>query len=205
MSVEEYESLGARFFGLIFKDATVSSRRAEKGGGAWPALRHALGISAGGGEGGGDWSTRRWLFAQSAWQSRSRAPIVLMSSGENVVTVGAESGVGGRNQEYCTAAAGERSRAAGGSSSVRSTPTGTDGPGRLPVPRRAGLPRRSITDGETAQAAEAGRDRSGGRAAHARHVGAALAARLRRGGGSKCLRARSARDFDSGIKEIQKE
>ena len=34
-----------------------------------------------------------------------KAPLVLMSSGENVVTVGKETGVGGRNQEYCIAAA----------------------------------------------------------------------------------------------------
>lgn len=37
--------------------------------------------------------------------SRSALPVVLMSSGENVVTVGKESGVGGRNQEYCLSAA----------------------------------------------------------------------------------------------------
>ena len=53
MSVEEYESLGARFFGLIFKDATVYPAVRKKAAEFGLPLRHALGISAGGGEGGG--------------------------------------------------------------------------------------------------------------------------------------------------------
>lgn len=51
-----------------------------------------------------------------------------MSSGENVVTVGKESGVGGRNQEYCIAAA---IRIAGSENIVVGAvdTDGTDGPG----------------------------------------------------------------------------
>ena len=56
------------------------------------------------------------------------APIVLMSSGENLVTVGKESGVGGRNQEYCLGAALKIS----GSEKIvigAVDTDGTDGPG----------------------------------------------------------------------------
>lgn len=73
MSVAEYESLGARFFGLIFKDATV-----------YPAVRkrrRSLVCPASCSRNISrrrrrrrDWSTRRWPFAQSAWQSRSARP-----------------------------------------------------------------------------------------------------------------------------------
>ena len=104
MSIEEYESLGCRFFGLIFKDSTV-----------YPAVRgraEELGV--------------RCVMLSEYTQAEAReagfvdagialcsersgepfgAPVVLMSSGENVVTVGKEKGVGGRNQEYCIAAA----------------------------------------------------------------------------------------------------
>ena len=57
------------------------------------------------------------------------APVVLMSSGENVVTVGKEKGIGGRNQEYCIAAA---TRIAGSKSIVIGA-VDTDGLHRLKV------------------------------------------------------------------------
>ena len=82
-----------------------------------------------------------------------RAPIVLLSSGENVVTVGAESGVGGRNQEYCTAAAltiaGSRKIVFGAVDT-----DGTDGPGGFRYPGAPNCLAGAITDGETAQAAK---------------------------------------------------
>ena len=82
-----------------------------------------------------------------------RAPIVLLSSGENVVTVGAESGVGGRNQEYCTAAAltivGSRKIVFGAVDT-----DGTDGPGGFRYPGAPDCLAGAITDGETAQAAK---------------------------------------------------
>lgn len=203
MSVEEYESLGARFFGLIFKDATVypavRKKAAELG---LPCVMLSEYQQAEAKEAG--LVDAAMALCAERMAEPFRAPIVLMSSGENVVTVGAESGVGGRNQEYCTAAA--VTIAGSPEDRLRCGRHRRHGrPRRLPVPRRAGLPRRCDHRRRNGAGREAGRDRSGGRAAHARHVGAALAARLRRGGGSKCLRARSARDFDSGIKEIQKE
>ena len=62
-----------------------------------------------------------------------KAPIVLMSSGENVVTVGGETGIGGRNQEYATAAA---LRIAGSEKIVIGAvdTDGTDGPGGFEYP-----------------------------------------------------------------------
>ena len=81
-----------------------------------------------------------------------------MSSGETVVTVGRESGVGGRNQEYCIAAA---LRIAGDDRiAVGAVDTdGTDGPGGL---RLAGAPAclaGAIVDGHTVtEATKAGID-----------------------------------------------
>ena len=61
-----------------------------------------------------------------------KAPIVLMTSGENIVTVGKEKGIGGRNQEYCTAAA---LKIAGSKKIVFGAvdTDGTDGPGGLKI------------------------------------------------------------------------
>lgn len=104
MSVEEYESLGARFFGLIFKDATVypavRKKAAELG---LPCVMLSEYQQAEAKEAG--LVDAAMALCAERMAEPFRAPIVLLSSGENVVTVGAESGVGGRNQEYCTAAA----------------------------------------------------------------------------------------------------
>ena len=83
-----------------------------------------------------------------------KPPLVLFSSGENVVTVGNECGVGGRNQEYCLAAA---MRIAGTDNIVFGAvdTDGTDGPGGLKL---AGAPTclaGAIIDGETVQEAKA--------------------------------------------------
>ena len=152
MSVEEYESLGARFFGLIFKDATV-----------YPAVRKKaaeLGLrcvilseyqQAEAKEAG--LVDAAMALCAERMAEPFRAPIVLLSSGENVVTVGAESGVGGRNQEYCTAAAltiaGSRKIVFGAVDT-----DGTDGPGGFRYPGAPECLAGAITDGETAQAAK---------------------------------------------------
>lgn len=81
-----------------------------------------------------------------------------MSSGENVVTVGSETGVGGRNQEYCLAAA---QRIAGTRGIVFGAvdTDGTDGPGGLELPGAPGCLAGAIVDGETvAEAKSAGMD-----------------------------------------------
>ena len=153
MSVEEYESLGARFFGLIFKDATVypavRRRAAELG---YPCVMLSEYMNAEAREAG-------IVHAQMALCAERmgepfRAPIVWMTSGENVVTVGSESGVGGRNQEYCTAAA---LKIAGSERIVFGAvdTDGTDGPGGLQIEGAPGCLAGAVIDGWTAEEAQA--------------------------------------------------
>ena len=104
MNTDEYERLNARFFGLVFKDKTV-----------YPSVRHKaaeLGVEcvmlseymeAEAREAG--YVDGNMALCCERMGEPFKGPIVLMSSGENVVTVGCESGIGGRNQEYCLAAA----------------------------------------------------------------------------------------------------
>lgn len=104
MSIDEFESMNSRFFGLIFKDSTV-----------YPAVKNKakeLGLNcvmlceyqqAEAREAG--YVDSMLALSSSRLREPFKLPIVLMSSGENVVTVGTESGVGGRNQEYCLAGA----------------------------------------------------------------------------------------------------
>lgn len=104
MTVEEYESLGQRFFGLIFKDATVYPtvrRKAAEMGIRCVMLSEYTETEA---SAAGAVAGNIALCCERLGEPFS-APVVLMSSGENVVTVGKESGVGGRNQEYCLSAA----------------------------------------------------------------------------------------------------
>lgn len=76
-----------------------------------------------------------------------------MSSGENVVTVGNETGVGGRNQEYCLAAA---MRLDGDDSIVFGAvdTDGTDGPGGLNIEGAPECLAGAIVDGYTAEEAK---------------------------------------------------
>ena len=152
MGIEEYESLGCRFFGLIFKDATV-----------YPAVRNQakeLGIKcvmlseymqAEAREAGFSDAGIALTSARSC--EPFKPPTVLMSSGENVVTVGKESGVGGRNQEYCIAAA---MRIAGNKSIVFGAvdTDGTDGPGGLKINGAPECLAGAVTDGYTLEEAE---------------------------------------------------
>ena len=165
MSVSEYEGYRARFFGLIFKDATV-----------YPAVRERareLGI--------------RCVMLSEYMEAEAReagfvdgnmslccerlgepfkAPIVLMSSGENVVTVGKETGVGGRNQEYCTAAA---LKIAGSEKIVIGAvdTDGTDGPGGFDYPGAPECLSGALIDGYTVgEAREKGIDLRDGLKTH---------------------------------------
>lgn len=127
MSVEEYESYNCRFFGLIFKDSTVYPAVRKKA--AEMGLRcimlseymEAEAREAGAIDG-------NMALCCERLGEPFKAPVVLMSSGENVVTVGKECGVGGRNQEYCLAAA---MKIAGSKNIVIGAvdTDGTDGPG----------------------------------------------------------------------------
>lgn len=151
MGVEEYESFGARFFGLIFKDATVYPavrKKAEELGVSCVMLSEYMQAEA---------REAGFVDSQIALCSERMkepfcAPIILMSSGETVVTVGKESGVGGRNQEYCIAAAlniENSSRIVIGAVDT----DGTDGPGGF---RYEGAPEclsGAIVDGETVKEA----------------------------------------------------
>ena len=82
----------------------------------------------------------------------------LLAHGENVVTVGQEKGVGGRNQEYCIAAA---LQIAGSEKIVIGAvdTDGTDGPGGLDIPGAPKCLAGALVDGDTArEALAAGED-----------------------------------------------
>lgn len=153
MSIEEYESLNARFFGLIFKDATVypavRKRAAELG---FPCVMLSEYMNAEAREAG--IVNAQMALCAERMNEPFRPPVVLMSSGENVVTVGSESGVGGRNQEYCMAAA---LKIAGSEKIVIGAvdTDGTDGPGGLALEGAPGCLAGAVVDGQTAAEAEA--------------------------------------------------
>ena len=152
MSIEEYESVGCRFFGLIFKDSTV-----------YPAVRNRakeLGIKCVMLSEYMQAEAREAGFVDASialCSERSgepfKAPVVLMSSGENVVTVGKESGIGGRNQEYCIAAA---TRISGNKNIVFGAvdTDGTDGPGGFKHPGAPQCLAGAVVDGYTAEEAK---------------------------------------------------
>lgn len=152
MSIEEYESYQSRFFGLIFKDSTVypavRRKAAELG---YPCLMLSEYMEAEAREAG-------FVDANLALSAKRlgepfKVPIVLMSSGENVVTVGGETGVGGRNQEYCLAAA---IRLAGDEHIVIGAvdTDGTDGPGGFAYEGAPECLAGAIVDGYTVFEAE---------------------------------------------------
>ncbi len=85
-----------------------------------------------------------------------KAPVALFTGGEIIVTVGAETGVGGRNQEFALSAAtvirGSRKVVVGGVDT-----DGTDGPGGLTLEGAPDCLTGGITDGRTMdEAAEKG-------------------------------------------------
>jgi glycerate-2-kinase len=83
-----------------------------------------------------------------------KAPCVLISSGELVVTVGKETGVGGRNQEFCTMAA---LKIAGSPRIViaAADTDGTDGPGGFSLSGAPACLAGAVVDGFTAEEAKA--------------------------------------------------
>lgn len=153
MGVAEYESMGARFLGLIFKDSTV-----------YPAVRKKaleLGVKcvmlseymeAEAREAG--YIDGNLALCCERLGEPFEAPIALMSSGENIVTVGKESGVGGRNQEYCLAAAikicGSEKIVIGAVDT-----DGTDGPGGFDCEGAPSCLAGAIVDGYTVKEATA--------------------------------------------------
>jgi len=147
MTVAEYETLNARLFGLIFKDATVYPavrKKAREFGLECRMLSEYMQAEA---REAGHVNSLMALCTERMGEP-FQPPIVLMTSGETVVTVGGETGIGGRNQEYCTAAAlnlQSSKRVVFGAVDT----DGTDGPGGL---RIAGAPdclAGAIVDGDT--------------------------------------------------------
>ena len=152
MSVEEYESYGCRFFGLIFKDATVYPAVREKA--AELGLRCVMlseYMEAEAREAG--FVDGNLALCCERLGEPFQGPIVLMSSGENVVTVGKETGVGGRNQEYCLGAA---LRIAGSRRIVIGAvdTDGTDGPGGFTYPGAPECLSGAVVDGYTVSQAQ---------------------------------------------------
>lgn len=152
MSVEEYESFGYRFFGLIFKDATVYPavrKKAKELGLSCVMLSEYMEAEA---REAGFVDGNMALCCERLGEP-FKAPIVLMSSGENVVTVGKENGVGGRNQEYCLAAAlkidGSEKVVIGAVDT-----DGTDGPGGFCYPDAPECLSGAVVDGYTVQEAK---------------------------------------------------
>lgn len=157
MGVAEFVATGDRFFGLIFKDATVYPavrRRAKKLGLQCIMLSEYMEAEAR--EAG--YVNAQMALCVERMGEPFQPPVVLMTSGENVVTVGSGTGVGGRNQEYCMAAAltiADSRRIVFGAVDT----DGTDGPGGF---RFHGAPEclaGAIVDGYTLEEArEAGID-----------------------------------------------
>lgn len=153
MSIDEFEKLNDRFFGLIFKDTTVYPavrQKAKELGYKCLMLNEYMSAEA------REAGYVNGLMALNAERIGEpfEAPVVLMTSGENIVTVGAETGVGGRNQEYCTAAAIKIS----GSKRIvfgAVDTDGTDGPGGFSYPGAPECLAGAIVDGETLSAAKA--------------------------------------------------
>ena len=147
MRIDEFEALGNRFFGLVFKDSTV-----------YPAVRNKakeLGYNcimlseyqcAEAREAG--YVDSAMALCAERMGEPFKAPIVLMSSGENLVTVGSECGIGGRNQEYCIASA---INIAGSEKIVVGAvdTDGTDGPGGLKLEGAPECLAGAIVDGYT--------------------------------------------------------
>ncbi len=150
---DEYESMNARVFGLTPKYATVYPAVADKARelGYTPHMLCEY-LCAEAKEAGAVTAA----IALNCERSNEplAAPCVLITSGENVVAIGHEKGVGGRNQEYCIAAA---QKIAGSKRIVVGAvdTDGTDGPGGLQLPGAPNCLAGAIVDGETIAQAKA--------------------------------------------------
>jgi len=103
VKLDEYEKMGARLFGLIFKDATlypaVREKAAELG---YKSYMLSEFMEAEAREAG--YVNSLLALNIERLGEMVKPPCVLITSGELLVTVGDQKGVGGRNQEYCLAA-----------------------------------------------------------------------------------------------------
>ena len=151
MDTEEYEKLGARFFGLVFKDSTIYPAVREKAKElGYRCIMLSEYMEAEAREAG--FIDGNMALCCERMDEPFGTPIILMSSGENVVTVGNEHGIGGRNQEYCIASA---IKIAGNTNIVIGAvdTDGTDGPGGLEYKDAPKCLAGAIVDGYTAEEA----------------------------------------------------
>ncbi|MCL1831179.1 MAG: DUF4147 domain-containing protein [Oscillospiraceae bacterium] len=151
MRFDEYESIGSRFFGLLFKNATVYptvKKRAKELGYNCFMLSEFMSAEA---------SEAGKVIASIAknievLNQPLEKPVILMTSGELLVTVGDETGIGGRNQEFCLTAA--VSIAGSDSIVIGAVDTdGTDGPGGLNLSGAPECLAGAIVDGYTLEIA----------------------------------------------------
>lgn len=152
MSVDEYESFNARFFGLVFKDSTIYPAVREKAKEmGLPCIMLSEYMEAEAREAG--FVDGNLAICCERLGEPFRGPVVLMSSGENVVTVGKESGIGGRNQEYAIGAA---MKIAGSEKVVIGAvdTDGTDGPGGFSYPGAPECLSGAVVDGYTLEEAK---------------------------------------------------
>lgn len=153
VKADEYESFNARVFGLTPKLTTVyPAMKAKARELGYEPFMLAESIST-------EAVPAGVVHAGIALNIQNtneplRAPCVLISSGENVVTVGSGKGVGGRNQEFCIAAA--RQIAGSARIVVGAVDTdGTDGPGGLDLPGAPECLCGALVDGQTVDEARA--------------------------------------------------
>ena len=152
MGIAEFEKLNVRFFGLIFKDATVYPAVREKAAEfGYPCVMLSEYMQAEAAEAGK--VNASIALNTERLNEPFASPVILMTSGELLVTAGKGSGVGGRNQEYCMTAAllirGSKRIVFGAVDT-----DGTDGPGGLKLPDAPECLAGAITDGFTADEAE---------------------------------------------------
>ncbi|MBQ9988420.1 MAG: DUF4147 domain-containing protein [Clostridia bacterium] len=152
MKPEEYETLNARLFALTPKMTMVYPavrKKAEELGYTPYMLGEYIGAEA------AEAGKVLACIAQNVHNLNEpvKRPCVLISSGELIVTVGNEKGVGGRNQEFCVAAA---QKIAGYDKIIIGAvdTDGTDGPGGLTAPGAPNCLAGAVIDGYTVQEAK---------------------------------------------------
>jgi glycerate-2-kinase len=144
---DEYETFNARVFGLTPKLKTIYPAMYQKARElGYTPLMLSESITAEAKDAGLIFSS----IAQNIQNMNEpvKAPCVLISSGELVVTVGKETGVGGRNQEFCVYSA---LTLAGSSRIVVAAvdTDGTDGPGGLSLSGAPNCLAGAVIDGFT--------------------------------------------------------
>ena len=151
VKIEEYHNTDSRFFGILPEDdciGAVSAKARELGYEPYVLTRSLITEA----------KSAAQVIASIALGIDGRSepvapPAALLTTGEMLVTVGGETGVGGRNQEFCLYAA---MRIAGNERIVIGSvdSDGTDGPGGLEAEGAPSCLGGAVVDGHTAAKAE---------------------------------------------------